>query len=96
MQQILTPAVTDFTSGFYAVRKNVIDDLGIDGTYVDYCIRLAYKAWVRGYTIREVPIVIHPRMSGKSKTAVSISGLFAISFDCLWAAFVLKFNRKKI
>jgi len=96
LQQILTPAVTDFTSGYYAVRKDVIDSLGVDGTYLDYCIRLAYKAWVQGYAIGEVPIVIDPRMGGESKTATSIRGLVAISFSCLWAAFVLKLNRKNI
>lgn len=96
LRHLLTPAVTDYTSGYYAVRKDMVEDLGLEGTYVDYCIRLAYTAWVRGYAIREVPVVIYPRLGGESKTATSLSGLFAISFGCMWTAFALKMNSKKI
>jgi hypothetical protein len=94
--RLLTPAVTDYTSGYYAVKKDVAETLDLEGTYVDYCIRFAYKAWLWGYKVREVPVVIYPRIGGESKTAASISGLFAISFGCLWVAFTLKMNRKKI
>ena len=94
--RLLTPAVTDYTSGYYAVKKDVAETLDLEGTYVDYCIRFVYKAWLWGYKVREVPVVIYPRIGGESKTAGSISGLFAISFGCLWVAFTLKLNRKKI
>ncbi len=96
LRQVLTPAVSDYTSGYYAVKKDVVQAIGLDGTYVDYCIRFAYKAWALGYTIREVPVVIYPRKRGESKTAISLAGLFAISFGCLWAGFALKMNTRKI
>ena len=94
--RLLTDKVTDFTSGYYAVRKDVIAAVGLEGTYVDYCIRLAYLASLQGYDIREVPIVVHPRIGGQSKTAVSVIGLCRISLDCLRAAIALKVAAKKI
>lgn len=94
LHRLLTRDVTDYTSGYYAVRKAMVKDVGLKGTYVDYCIRLGYLASSRGYTVREVPVVVHPRMGGASKTAVSISGLFGISWSCLRTAFELKMSRK--
>ena len=96
LRRFLTPQVSDYTSGFYAVRKEVAYGLGLDGTYVDYCIRFAYMASLRGHVIREVPVVVHPRVGGQSKTAVSLFGLMAISFGCLRVAVSLKMAGNKI
>ncbi|MFM2128548.1 MAG: hypothetical protein RL477_94, partial [Pseudomonadota bacterium] len=94
LHRLLTAEVTDFTSGYYAVRRNLVRDVGLRGTYVDYCIRLAYLASLRGYVIAEVPVVVHPRMGGASKTATSISGLFRISLSCLRTAWELRMHRR--
>ena len=96
LHRFMTPQVTDYTSGYYAVRKEVVEELGLGGTYVDYCIRFAYMVSVCGYDIREVPVVVYPRVGGQSKTAVSLFGLIAISFGCLRVAVSLKMARKKI
>lgn len=90
LHRLLTPAVTDYTSGYYAVRRDVVRTLGLGGTYVDYCIRLACMADAAGYRIREVPVVVHPRIGGASKTAASVRGLASISLKCLRTAFELR------
>jgi dolichol-phosphate mannosyltransferase len=95
LHRFLTTQVTDYTSGYYAVRKEVAEGVGLGGTYVDYCIRFAYMASLRGHVIREVPVIVHPRVGGQSKTAVSLFGLFAISFGCLRVAVLLKMARHK-
>jgi dolichol-phosphate mannosyltransferase len=96
LHRLLTDQVTDFTSGYYAVRKKVVESVGLDGIYVDYCIRFAHLVSLHGYVIREVPIVVHPRIGGESKTAVSITGLLGISLSCLRAAFALRAAANKI
>jgi dolichol-phosphate mannosyltransferase len=96
LHRFLTRHVTDYTSGCYAVRQEVVEGLGLGGTYVDYCIRFAYMASLRGHVVREVPIVVHPRIFGQSKTAISLFGLIAISFGCLRVAVSLKLAGNKI
>jgi dolichol-phosphate mannosyltransferase len=92
LRVLMTSAVTDYTSGYYAVKKEVVNSVGLTGTYVDYCIRFAYGAFVRGYKIREVPLVVYPRMQGDSKTASGFFSLIYIALECLWTAFVLRMN----
>jgi len=64
----------DFTSGFMAVRRQVLMELGLRGDYGEYCIDLIHRAQCRGCLAVEVPYVCAPRHSGESKTSVGIGG----------------------
>ena len=66
----------DYTSGFIAVKKDVIRSLPLRGSYGEYCIDVIVRAYERGYRIMEVPYVCRPRQRGISKTAPNLSVLF--------------------
>jgi len=59
----------DYTSGFVAVRKDVIRTIPLHGDYGEYFIDFIVRAFHLGYHIVEVPYVCKPRMRGVSKTA---------------------------
>ncbi|MFZ5585755.1 MAG: polyprenol monophosphomannose synthase [Thermodesulfobacteriota bacterium] len=71
---LLGGRVLDFTSGFMAVRRPVLMELGLRGDYGEYCIDLIHRAQRRGYLAVEAPYVCAPRHSGESKTSVGIGG----------------------
>ncbi|MFH1058027.1 MAG: polyprenol monophosphomannose synthase [Pseudomonadota bacterium] len=71
---LLGGRVLDLTSGFMAVRRGVLMELGLRGDYGEYCIDLIHRAQRRGYQAVEVPYVCVPRHSGESKTSVGIGG----------------------
>jgi len=69
-------ALTDPTSGFKAIRAEVLRDLdwgrvGAEG--YAFQIELHHAAWKQGYVVREIPIVFTERREGESKMSVGIS-----------------------
>lgn len=86
----------DYTSGFYAVKKPIILELGLQGNYLDYCIRLLYKASLSGVRIAEIPIAVTPRQHGQSKTAENAIGVIKLAVECIIVVISLKlFSRSK-
>lgn len=63
--------ITDYTTGFLAVKKTVLDDIPLAGFYGEYCIDLLVRAKRKGYTRQELPYDSPPRASGSSKTRIS-------------------------
>ena len=92
---ILDRRYYDYTSGFYAVRKEAINQLGLEGDYLDYCIALLYKATRYGYSVREIPVTIKPRLNGESKTSNSPGAVIPIALNCLIKIIKLKFTVRK-
>lgn len=76
----LDSSFRDYTSGFIAIRADVVKDLGLRGNYGEYFIDLIYRAILRGYSFVEIPYVLTPRAYGESKTATSFYGYF----KCGW------------
>ncbi len=64
----LAPRFRDWTSGFIAIPRAVVLDLGLRGDHGEYFIDLAFRALRSGYAVVEVPYVIVPRRYGRSKT----------------------------
>ncbi|NCW28120.1 MAG: polyprenol monophosphomannose synthase [Verrucomicrobia bacterium] len=69
-------ALTDPTSGFKAIRAEVLRDLdwgrvGAEG--YAFQIELHHAAWKQGYVVREIPMVFTERREGESKMSVGIS-----------------------
>ena len=85
----------DYTSGFYAIKKDVIEDVGLEGEYLDYCINLLYKTAMKGYRIDEIPVSIVPRMRGKSKTSNNLFAMISIGFECILLIIKLKLTVRK-
>lgn len=64
----LGPSFHDYTSGFIACRRGVLEELRLVGDYGEYFMALIYQARQRGYRIIEVPYACIPREFGESKT----------------------------
>lgn len=84
--------VKDATAGFVGYTRNVLTSMDIDsirfGGYA-FQIELKYKAWIKGFTIVEHPIIFVNRQLGKSK----------MSGNIIWEAFFgvlyLRWNKRK-
>lgn len=85
----------DYTSGFYAVKKDVIDDVGLKGEYLDYCIDLLYKSVMKGYRVTEIPVSIVPRTRGISKTSNNPFAMIPIALKCVLIIINLKLVVRK-
>ncbi|MFM7375363.1 MAG: glycosyltransferase, partial [Chthoniobacterales bacterium] len=68
--------MSDPTSGFKAIRVDVLRDLDWDKVQAEgyaFQIELHHTAWKQCYTIKEVPIVFTERREGDSKMSTAIS-----------------------
>lgn len=68
--------MSDPTSGFKAIRADVLRDLDWDKVQAEgyaFQIELHHTAWKQGYTVKEVPIVFTERREGDSKMSTAIS-----------------------
>ena len=74
LRLLLHRGFRDWTSGFIAIRREVLQTLGLRGDHGEYFIDLMYRALRRGYRVVEIPYVIVPRRHGASKTASSLRG----------------------
>ena len=62
--------VHDATGGFKCFRRRVLEGIRLDKVRSDgyaFQIEVSFKAWKRGFTLREIPIVFTDRRAGVSK-----------------------------
>lgn len=67
--------LTDCTSGFNCYRRKVLEEINPDSIHSDgyaFQIEMHYKAWKRGFKVREIPIIFVDRHSGSSKLSQNI------------------------
>lgn len=72
---ILGLTLKDLTGGFNGWRRNVIEAIGPDNIKSDgyaFQIEMKYKAFKKGFRIKEVPIVFEDRYLGQSKMSKKI------------------------
>ncbi len=70
---MLTPSFSDYTSGFIAVRRQVVKEFSLRGDYGEYFIDFIYRViHSRKFLICELPYFAQPRRSGESKTGSNI------------------------
>jgi dolichol-phosphate mannosyltransferase len=77
----------DSTSGLKCFRREVLEEIDlakIDSTGYAFQIEMNFRAWKRGFSVGEVPIVFVDRMSGQSK----MSG--AIVREAVWRVWALR------
>ena len=66
---MLTPSFSDYTSGFIAVRRNVLEEFPLRGDYGEYFIDFIYRViQSRHFRVCELPYFAVARRSGESKT----------------------------
>jgi len=79
--------VTDATSGFKCFRREVLEALDfsqVDSTGYAFQIEMSFRAWKRGFSVGEIPIVFVDRDTGESK----MSG--AIVREAVWRVWALR------
>lgn len=76
LRHALFASFTDYTSGFIAIRKDVLNRIRLKGDYGEYFIDLIYRAILLGNTFIEIPYENVPRRAGESKTGSSFMHLF--------------------
>ncbi len=67
--------VKDATAGFVALKREVLEALNLDDIKSDgysFQIELKFRAYKRGFTLKEVPIVFEERAKGESKMSKEI------------------------
>jgi dolichol-phosphate mannosyltransferase len=79
--------VSDATGGFNMFRREVLETIDLDrieSNGYSFQIELKFRAWKRGFTLREIPIVFTERAEGESK----MSG--AIVREAVWRVWKLR------
>lgn len=87
--------IKDPTAGFKCFRREVLENLDLDGILSDgylFQIEVNYRVWLSGRIIKEIPIVFTERRSGKSKMSKHIL------YEAVWKIWKLKYlaMRKKL
>ncbi len=67
--------LTDLTSGFKCYKRKVLEAIGLDSVHSDgyaFQIEMHYKAWKKGFSIKEVPVIFVDRLKGTSKMSKGV------------------------
>ncbi len=84
--------VKDTTAGFVGYKKEVLQNFDFDKIeFVGYAfqIEMKYKAWKKGFRIKEIPIVFTDRTKGKSKMHGGIIS------EAVWGVIKMRFKKIK-
>ena len=82
---LLKPSFSDYTSGFVAVRRSVLQQVDLRGDYGEYFIDFIYRVIrSRRFRVCELPYVAPPRRTGESKTGKSLAQYLHRGSKYLW------------
>lgn len=62
--------LTDCTGGFKCFRRAVLEAIELDDVRSNgyaFQIEMSFRAWKKGFRLREIPIIFHDRVEGQSK-----------------------------
>jgi len=90
---LLLGGLTDYTTGFVAARREVLEKIPFSGNYGEYCIRFLCEARRIGCLIKEIPYECRPRKKGDSKTFTSPVETLRHGKDYLWTLLSLWLKR---
>jgi len=82
--------VRDYTSGFIAARREVLERIPLRGDYGEYCIDLLYRAQRAGYRVVEIPYTCTERASGESKTGANALDYLRRGWKYVWTVLRLR------
>lgn len=95
IQMVLGRSFKDYTSGFIAIKKKVLEEISLKGDYGEYFIDLIYRAIKKGYKVIEIPYLCKARRKGVSKTGTRSSHYFKKGLKYIILTFRLKFTNLK-
>jgi dolichol-phosphate mannosyltransferase len=68
----LDATFADYTSGFVAVRRDVLREVPLRGDYGEYFVDFIFRTLQKKYRVCELPYKAMPRKSGESKTGTNL------------------------
>jgi len=68
----LDASFADYTSGFIAVRKEVLQAIPLRGDYGEYFTDFIFRSLHKKFKVCEMPYMAMPRKSGESKTGTNL------------------------
>ncbi|MFC1555510.1 polyprenol monophosphomannose synthase [candidate division KSB1 bacterium] len=80
--------VKDGTGGYKCFRREVLESIDLDKVHSNgyaFQIEMTYKAWKKGFSIKEIPIVFIDRAEGSSKMSKKIVR------EAVWMVWKLRF-----
>lgn len=89
---MLGASFSDYTSGFIAARREVLEQFKLRGDYGEYFIDLIYRTIHSGYRVCELPYVAEARRSGKSKTGNNLMQYLCRGLKYLWTTIRLQWE----
>lgn len=91
---VLDASFYDYTSGFVAVRREVLEDMRLRGDYGEYFIDFIYHVLRDGrFSVCELPYIMQPRRSGESKTGANLLQFMKRGRKYLTTILRLRFSR---
>jgi dolichol-phosphate mannosyltransferase len=67
--------VRDSTGGFKCFKREVLEKIGLDNIHSNgyaFQIEMSFRAWKKGFRIKEIPIIFVDRRAGESKMSKKI------------------------
>lgn len=91
LRLLLDSSFYDYTSGFVAVRSEVIKAISLRGDYGEYFIDFMYRVLRdKRYRVCELPYIMRPRRSGQSKTGSNLIQFIKRGRLYLWTILKLR------
>ncbi len=90
---ILGISIKDVTGGFKCFRREVLEAIDLDGIIsagYAFQIEMNYRTILKGFKVKEVPIIFEDRVAGKSKMSKKIF------IEALLNVVTLRLNKKQI
>ena len=75
---------TDYTSGFIAIRKSVLQNIPLRGDYGEYFMDMITRAILRDHKYIEIPFTNEPRKHGETKTGTTFNVIAKRGTKYLW------------
>ena len=85
---VLGMPVHDPTGGFKCFRREVLEAIDLDritSNGYSFQIETTHAAWIKGFTVKEIPIVFEDRKAGYSKMRANIAAEAFLMVLRLWA-----------
>jgi dolichol-phosphate mannosyltransferase len=95
IQRTLGRAFKDYTSGFIAFRRKVLDHVSLRGDYGEYFIDFIYRAQKRGYKVLEIPYMCVERRTGVGKTGQRFFDYLKKGWKYVWLTLKLRLTKMK-
>ena len=93
VQKVLNSSFHDYTSGFIAIKKEVLQNMELKGDYGEYFIDLIYRAIKKKYKVIELPYISLAREHRFSKTGTNFKQYLKRGTKYFWTIIGLKFTK---